>query len=313
MNTHASGQKSLHAAGGPGDRGRLLVAVDVDGTLLDTEFEDVLRSREVEAVRSVRSAGHVCVLCTGRNSLSLGRVLASAGGDLAHMPLILLNGAVVIGGEPRRRLLQRTLDRATVQRLVALFRAHGAVAMVYDTEDRGGTLYHEDRPANSVLSRYLARRLETVGAVVAVDDLALIAPESALEVGTIDRHERIEALTEEIRREFSAAVRVVNTETLLARDAYCWAEVYHRDCGKGQGALLLAREYGIQPRDIVAVGDNYNDLDLFEVAGFSVAMRNAPQAVRNAADAIAPAVTESGAAFILERIAAGELPPRRQT
>jgi Cof subfamily protein (haloacid dehalogenase superfamily) len=277
--------------------------------LLNTEFEDNLREREKAALRGVRAAGHVCALCTGRNSLSLSRVLTSAGDGLTDLPVVLLNGAVVIGGEPRRMLLHCTLDQATIRRLVEIFRAHDVMAMVYDSEERGGTLFHEDRAANSILSRYLARRRDRVGNILAVADLAQNLPETALEVGTIDRFERISRLTRQIREELGGKVRVINTETLLARDAYCWAEVYHHECSKGQAALLLARHYDIRPQNIVAVGDNYNDLDMFEVAGCSVAMSNAPESVRKAADHIAPPVTESGAAAILERIAAGEFPP----
>ncbi len=51
----------------PPKNGSLLVAVDVDGTLLNTEFEDVLGSREIAAMDAVRAAGHVLALCTGRN------------------------------------------------------------------------------------------------------------------------------------------------------------------------------------------------------------------------------------------------------
>ncbi|MHB8078994.1 MAG: HAD hydrolase family protein [Candidatus Krumholzibacteriia bacterium] len=290
-------------------RERYLIAVDVDGTLLDSEFEDALRPREVAALRAVRDAGHVVALCTGRNSRSVAGLLARCDPALADLPLVLLNGAVVVGGVPRRRLAHRTLDQATLQRLVALFRAHGALPMVYDTDDRGGVLHHEAGGANSVLARYLDRRRATVGAINVVEDLAAALPDEALEVGTIDREELVLRLTAAIERELGQTVRVVNTESLLSRERYRWAEVYHRDCGKGAGARLLAAAHGIPERCIVALGDNYNDLDLFAVAGHSVAMGNAPAPVRAAADHVAPAVQVGGGAWVLEEIAAGRYPP----
>ena len=290
--------------------GRLLVAIDVDGTLLDSEFEDALRPREVAALLAVRAAGHVVALCTGRNSRSIEGLLRRGDGALADLPRVLLNGAVVVGGEPSRRLAHRTLERETVRRLVAIFREHGALPLIYDTDDRGGVLHHENRAANSVLARYLARRRATIGALNVVDDLDAHLPAEALEVGTIDREELVLPLAAAIERELGHAVRVVNTESLLSRERYRWAEVYHRDCGKGAGAKLLAAAYGIPPARIVAIGDNYNDLDLFAAAGVSVAMGNAPEPVRAAADRVAGPVRQSGGAMILEEIAAG-LYPRR--
>ena len=59
---------------------------------------------------------------------------------------------------------------------------------------------------------------------------------------------------------------------------------------------------------IVAIGDNYNDLDMFEVAAVSVAVRGGPEDVQRVADRLADPVEESGVAAVLEEIAAGEFP-----
>jgi Cof subfamily protein (haloacid dehalogenase superfamily) len=288
---------------------RLLVAVDVDGTLLDTEFENRLREREIAALEAVRGAGHLVVLCTGRNSRSVGALLERSGWTPPTLPLVLLNGAVVRGGTPLRELAHHVLDGATVRRLVELFHEHGALAMVYDTEDRGGIVHHERRAANAILGRYLGIRRQSVGAVRMVDDLLGDLPATALEVGTIDRRAVIEPLTTAIRRELANVVTVVNTRSLLGQGEYFWAEAYAAGCSKGEGVRLLAREYGIAPDRIVAIGDNFNDLELFAAARWSVAMPEGPPELRARADRIAASVRESGAAAVLEEIAAGRYPP----
>jgi hydroxymethylpyrimidine pyrophosphatase-like HAD family hydrolase len=155
----------------------------------------------------------------------------------------------------------------------------------------------------------LRLRAQTVGAIETVDDLLANLPPRALEVGTIDRRELVFELTEAIRRELDDEVQVINTRSLLGDGLYYWAEVYDRGCNKGAGVRQLATEYGLDPRRIVAIGDNYNDLDLFAVARWRIAMANGPQEVRRAADRIAPTVRESGAALLLEEIASGRYPP----
>ncbi|MCB1183600.1 HAD family phosphatase [bacterium] len=291
---------------------RLLVAVDVDGTLLDSEFDDVLRPREVAALQAVRDAGHVVALCTGRNLNSTRALLEQSAWFPDDLPLVLLNGAVVWGDAPRRRLASHELDGERIRRLIGLFKVHGTVPMVYGHDDDGGFLHHEPVAVNAILARYLAKRRAAVGSLAVVEDLAALGLERALEVGTIDRQERIEALSAAVRAELGDAVNVVNTRSLLGDGAYYWAEAFDRQTGKGTGLRVLADFCGIPLAATVAIGDNYNDLDMFDVAGWSVAMDGAPAAVLARADEIAAPVRESGAAAVLERIAAGHRPGGRK-
>jgi len=289
-------------------RNALLVAVDVDGTLLDTEFDDVLRPREIEAMDAVRAAGHVLALCTGRNLNSIRGLLEQSAWDPEDLPMVLLNGAVVWGGRPRRRLSCNTLDDKQIRELVRLFRAHGTVPMVYGTDDDGGVLHHESRPLNDVLGRYINNRRRTVGAIHAVDDLTGLDWQQALEVGTIDLEAPVRALSAEVTRLLGGQVKVINTRSLLGKGQYFWAEVFHADTDKGRGLQVLSTECGIPIARSVAIGDNYNDLDMFDAAGFSVAMAGSPDEVLARADLVTGPVNEGGAAAILEKIAAGDFP-----
>lgn len=283
----------------------MLVAVDVDGTLLDTEFDDVLRPREVAALQGVLDAGHQLALCTGRNTLSVGRLLEKSGWNPPDLPMVLLNGALVQGGVPRRQLVCNLLDGDLIRRLVPLFRKHDTVPMVYGADEDGGVLHHEARPVNDVLGRYLHGRRNAVGSIEATADLLEIPWRQALEVGTIDERERIMALTADIHAHLDGQVTVINTRSLLGQGRYYWAEVYRTGSDKGTGVRALAAELGIVDRQVVAIGDNYNDLAMFDVAGCSVAMDNSPDEVKKRADRVAAHVSCGGAAEVLESIAAG--------
>jgi len=287
----------------------LLVAVDVDGTLLNTEFVDVLGSREIEAMEAVRAAGHVLALCTGRNLNSVVGLLELSRWDPEDLPMVLLNGAVVWGGRPRRKLACNVLVREQILELVCLFREHGTVPMVYGTDDDGGVLHHETRALNDILGRYIGNRSQTVGAIHTCDDLTALPWEQALEVGTIDREDKVRALSGAIAERMDGQVKVINTRSLLGGGKYYWAEAFHADSDKGKGLKILATECGIPTSRSVAIGDNYNDLDMFAAAGFSVAMAGSPDEVKASADMVTGPVDGGGAAEILERIAAGDFPP----
>jgi len=291
--------------------GRLLVAVDVDGTLLDTEFEDVLRSREISALQAVREAGHVVALCTGRNLNSTRGLLEKSGWYPEDLPMVLLNGAVVWGDLPRRKLSSKELDGDRIQRLIKLFRAFDTVPMVYGTDDAGGILHHETRPLNDILSHYLAKRRDAVGSIEVVADLLAVDLAQALEVGTIDGREKVLALSAAITAEMGDVVKVINTRSLLGGGEYYWAEVFDRATDKGAGLRVLAEFCGIPLAATVAIGDNYNDLDMFAVARWSVAMAGSPDEVLQRADLVTGTAQAGGAAAVLERIAAGQWPHHR--
>ncbi len=292
---------------------RALIAIDMDGTLLDTEADDRLRPREIAALEAVRAAGHIVAICTGRNRQSLDSLLDRSGWHPPDLPKVLLNGAVVDGGAGFGSLAEQVIDREVIARLVALLREFHTVPMIYATEADGGTLLHERGETNPVLARYLAHRRERVGAITDVDDLQDQLPALALEVGTIDLEAVIQPLTAAIRAELSDRVRVINTRSLLGGGRYFWAEVYHRSCSKGAGVLLLAEALDMAPGRIIAMGDNYNDLDMFAVAAVSVAVSGGPRDVQAAADRVAAPLAEFGTAVVLEEIAAGrfDLPAPR--
>ncbi len=290
---------------------QLLIAVDVDGTLLDTEFDDVLRPREIAALKAVRAAGHVLALCTGRNLNSTQALLKNSDWCPADLPMVLLNGAVVWGDSPRRKLSSKELNGDRIRQLVELFREYDTVPMVYGTDDDGGVLHHETRPLNDVLGRYLDNRRGSVGAVNVVADLLQTDLPQALEVGTIDAKERILALSAAITREMGDVVKVINTRSLIGGGEYYWAEVFDRTTDKGAGLQILADFCEIPLSASVAIGDNYNDLDMFRVAGWSVAMGGSPSEVLNCADLVTGTARAGGAAAVLEQIADGNWPDTR--
>ena len=68
---------------------------------------------------------------------------------------------------------------------------------------------------------------------------------------------------------------------------------------KASGISRVGKTLGVEPANMVAVGDSYNDLPMLEACGFSVAMGNAPPEVRAAADFVAPSVEKDGLAVAI--------------
>ena len=82
-------------------------------------------------------------------------------------------------------------------------------------------------------------------------------------------------------------------------------EVLPAGVSKGAALAALADELGLVPEQIMALGDQYNDLEMIEYAGLGVAMANAPKPIRRRADHVAPGNDEDGVAWAIERFALG--------
>ena len=83
-------------------------------------------------------------------------------------------------------------------------------------------------------------------------------------------------------------------------DGDALAFIMHRDATKGNGVLRLAQEWGLDPRSAVCFGDDHNDLSMFAVCGCSVAMQNAIDEVKAAADEVCAGSDDDGVAHWLE-------------
>src|SRR5690606_28425495 len=84
-----------------------------------------------------------------------------------------------------------------------------------------------------------------------------------------------------------------------------WVEVVASGVSKATGLSVVAERLGVAPTEVLAIGDEWNDVPMFEWAGASVAMGNAPDHVRAAADDVAPPADDDGAAVVLERLLDG--------
>jgi 5-amino-6-(5-phospho-D-ribitylamino)uracil phosphatase len=287
---------------------KLLIAVDVDGTLIDTEFEDAIRPEVADAIKRVRNAGHIVALCTGRNSRSADHVVKSADGALDGVPMILLNGAVVYGGSLAGMLRHACLNKDLQRTVVELFHKHNVKPMLFGGDDEGGWLVHGKMEANDILQQYLDKRRDMIGQMNEVQDLLAELPETVLGIGSIDVKKQINPLKLELNDTLGDKVHLVKTQAMMDKESYLWLEVYPQDCGKGSGLRLLADKLGFSYDSIVAIGDNYNDLDMFDAAGHTVSMGNAPAEVQKVTDRVAPSVQQNGAAIILDEITNGEYP-----
>src|SRR5580698_6061647 len=275
--------------------GMRLIAVDMDGTLVGPDGR--VSDRNLAAMKAAELAGVQVVVATGRRHSYAMRVLRGLG-LREEDALISSNGTVTrtIGA----KLLDRTLLPLETARWLCGHVEEFRNALVI-TFDKVGPDGEDARGA--LVVEHLAVLTASIGKWMAANEpyIAHVAPiERALEdeapiqmmlCGTVERMRRAEARLLEhpgVSAVGAALQERAGVEVALHRTEYPGRDLSILDilpagCSKGSALLRLAAARGVGAEEIVAIGDNWNDVSMLEVAGRAVLMGNAPEDLKEMA------------------------------
>jgi Cof subfamily protein (haloacid dehalogenase superfamily) len=241
-----------------------LIGIDVDGTLLDSGGRFPQANRD--AIHAAVDAGVHVALVTGR-SYPFARPVAE--GLPGNLTLIVSNGAVERGmdGSTRaRRLLDKNVAR-TVLDANAGHRA--ATALVFDRDVHGQIVFETMDWSHPGRKGYWARNKSYIARSVPLEDALT---EDPIQVMFNGGYAAMRVLADEIRAQ-AHEVNVSLTE-YVDRD-FSLVDVTSPIATKGRALESCARGLGLAREQVMAIGDNYNDLEMLEFAGTPVVMGNA--------------------------------------
>jgi Cof subfamily protein (haloacid dehalogenase superfamily) len=276
-----------------------LVAIDMDGTLLPT-FSQTISRRNARALKAAQEAGITVAIATGRRTAYTTPLLDGLG-LRADMPLITSNGAVTrtLGGDA----LDRSHLVAPVARgLCRLLRSFGTLVFTFDRPGRGELVLEDLDGAQGRIALWVEANRNAIEVIKPL--------ERALEDGNDPIQGMVTGGLEAMRRaeqalkvgEWSGVCEAVRTE-YPARDLSI-LDLLPPGVSKGWALERLAARLGIDRKETMAIGDNWNDVHMLEWAGQSVMMGNAAQELRTMAKMRgwkqAPPNDEDGVAVTLE-------------
>ncbi|MGH8775614.1 MAG: HAD family hydrolase [Jiangellaceae bacterium] len=255
-----------------------LVALDVDGTLVTYEnFYRPPRRAVVKAVRRARRAGAHIVVATGRSLHSTAPVLDQL--SLSEGYAVCSNGAVVVDVETRLPVHVVTFDASDPVRYFAEQIPDAVLAI----EELGvGFRVTGDFPVGE---------LDGKVTVVSHDEL-LDGPVTRLVVRWPEgSRERLRAV--------AAASGLPSVDYAIGYTA--WLDIMPEGVSKAAGLETVCGKLGVSRREVLAVGDGHNDMEMLAWAGVGVAMGQAPYDVMDVADAVCESVDADGVASLLNR------------
>jgi len=271
-----------------------LLAVDVDGTLVNSEDEISAATRA--ALHRAREAGVEVVIATGRRYRNTQGAIGALG---LPVPSVCLGGALVKGGDGRT-LHADVFEAEEFRAVASLYRDRGhAVLAQRDSHQEGGADFLIDE---SVPWNYLTRDYydQNQGFAERAGSLPDQARDDVLVVGTFGELVELQDLERELHRVHPGSFSSHVMPGFQYQGHYC--EVVPSHVSKWAGLQRLADFLGIPRDSICAVGDERNDLSMISGAGVGVAMGNAPEEVKRAADWVTGHHDEDGLVGVVERI-----------
>jgi Cof subfamily protein (haloacid dehalogenase superfamily) len=252
-----------------------LLALDLDGTTLNSRGEIAHETRE--GITRAEEKGVLVTIATGRRF----RDALPVGLDLGlNAPLITHNGGLLKFAETLETVAYSLLSPETSRQIVTAGKALGGDALVStDPHGKGTLLYDRVSADNLPLQKYIqwAIRLHGVEAensVIHVPSLEeVIAEHEVVHISFSGTLDAMAALEIDLRGELADRVNLLTT-VYPAMD-FTLIDILPPDASKGFGLEKLAAIENLEVDNVMAIGDNFNDLEMLEYAGTAVVMGNA--------------------------------------
>ncbi len=261
-----------------------LLALDLDDTLLDSGLR--ISDPCIRNIQAARRQGVIVTLATGRMYSS---ALPYALELKVDVPLITYQGALVKNSQTQRVLYYKPLLPDLAVEVMECFKHAG---VHYHS-------YFNDRLCLESWSEEGADYARLAGVKpLLVDSLIDLCQsgQEAIKIMAVTRdQELLLGLEEKLKHKYGGLLNITRSKPHFL-------EVMNPLANKARALRVLAEYYGIQPQEVMAVGDSYNDLAMIKWAGIGVAMGNAPEEVKAAADYVTLSNEEHGVAEALQRL-----------
>jgi 5-amino-6-(5-phospho-D-ribitylamino)uracil phosphatase len=256
-----------------------LLALDLDGTVLDSRGE--IPDANMAAIRAAEDAGVLVTIATGRrfrDARHIGQTLE------LNAPLITHNGALLKFAGSLKTVDVSLLSTDVALEIIRVGKKYGGDALVSaDPVGKGTMLYDRLSRDNVPLQRYIrwAETMHGQEAENAVHHVAsledAVNDHQIIHISFSGACRRMQDLERVLRDELGSSVTLL--ATIYPNLDFTLLDILPHDASKGVGVERLAARHGIGRDETMAIGDNFNDLEMLEVAGTPVLMGNADPAL----------------------------------
>ncbi len=276
-----------------------LIALDIDGTLLNSRFEVSARNRAAiaEAIRR----GMEVALVTGRRydfAMPVARQIESS------LTMIVNNGALVRTKDGKTHL-RHLLPRDTALRVLQATQLwRDGASVVFDRAQANQVMLETIDLQDGIRGAYYQRNLPFLGEAKPLESCLSEDPIQVMLSGPLQpmREAELALRSVQFSEEFALAV------TVYERKDFSMIDVINPRVSKGTTLSEWAAVRGIASQEILAIGDNHNDAEMLSFAGIPVVMENSVPELKTRGWHITQTNDEDGVATAIERFALREMP-----
>jgi Cof subfamily protein (haloacid dehalogenase superfamily) len=272
-----------------------LIAIDIDGTLLNPEFH--ISETDLATLRRAHAQGVEVILVTGRRHTFALPIAQQLGFDLW---LISSNGAVTrsLAGETfHRDLLPESTCRDLVHRMQEF---RGQTVLTFDSNGPGTIVIERLDRLEASIQRWLEKNMQYIQFVVPIENALTTDPVQAMFCGPVADMQRVLLALGAC----GLPITVLRTE-YPGRDLSI-VDVLNAGCSKGHALERWANYRGITPEQVMAIGDNYNDIEMLAFAGHPFIMGNASEELRARGWKLTRSNAASGVSAAIEHMLDGK-------
>lgn len=265
-----------------------LLALDLDGTLLNGD--EKISERNLTTLERASRKGIKIIVNTGRSYSSTKDYM-----DIINIkdPVITYNGAVIYNGNHILRKI--TLRDYVIEDLIKILKDMEFAPILYLPDNRR---YYENLGKYTEDFLKFSRGFEQE--LVQVRDIEKKAWKNVIRISVLAGKRDILPLHSQLRNKFGSSIKTIDT---YFADWNFWIfEILDGECSKSKGLDFLCNIYGIGKEEVIAIGDNNNDLDMISWAGLGVAMKNSLPSLLKEADYITEKDNnEDGVSEVIEK------------
>ena len=285
-----------------------LIAVDLDGTLLDSSGK--VSPRNIKAIADLRDAGFKVVPATGRSWRESRRVFEV----IQAKGMAVTSGGSVLSDAATGKTIERlTMDPELVLRLTLALLERGLLAHLLRDHDSSCHDYClvGTGQVNPATEWWLKTHEVDVRRVDTIDDLKKLGFDHVLRVGAVERGDVLAPVCAAMREQFHGQATMqswsaVTSNAAIGSETHL-LEMYCVNTDKWTMIQKLRDRHGLSNDQVFAIGDGLNDLIMVREAGVGIAMQNAHAELRPLAKHIAPHHHEDGFAHVVEQILSGSI------